>query len=54
MVESAIEISAGLRCSDGKERIRDRSFWPRFQAVVDVNAGNTAAGEDSWAARVRG
>lgn len=51
---SAIETSAGLRWSDGRERIRVRSAWPSVQAVVLVNDGKIAAEAVSWAVRVRG
>lgn len=49
-----MDITAGLRWWEGRERIRVRSARPRDQAVVEVKEGKIAEGEDSRAVRVRG
>lgn len=51
VVERVMEISAGLRWSEGRERIRWRRARPRDQAVVEVKVGKRTEGEDSWAVR---
>lgn len=49
MLVSAMEISAGLRMAEGRERIRVRRAFPRSQAVLAVKEGKMAAGESSRA-----
>jgi hypothetical protein len=46
---SAMEISAGLRTAEGRERIRVRRAFPRSQAVLAVKEGKMTAGESSKA-----
>lgn len=53
-VVRAMEISAGLRCSDGSERIRVRSALPSVQAVVVVNVVNVCSWSVSWVVRTLG
>lgn len=51
VVERVMEIRAGLRWSEGRDRIRVRRARPRDQAVVEVKVGKMTEGEDSWAVR---
>lgn len=50
----AMEMRAGLRWTDGRDRTRDRRARPRDQAVEEVKEGKTTDAEDSWAARSKG
>lgn len=52
--ESEMDIRAGLRWSEGRERMRVRRARPSDQAVVEVNDGKRTEGEDSRAARAGG
>lgn len=45
---------AGLRWSEGRERMRVRRASPRDQAIEEVKLGKRTEEEDSWAARVGG
>lgn len=49
-----MEISAGLRCVGGRDRMRSRRARPRVQAVLEVKEGKRTEGLDSRAARSRG
>lgn len=53
-VVRAIEMRAGLRCSEGRERIRSRRAVPRVQAVVVLNVVKVCSGEISWVVRTLG
>lgn len=52
--ESEILINAGLRWSEGRERIRARRARPSDQAVVEVKDGKSTEGEDSRAVKAGG
>lgn len=54
LVTSVIEIRAGLRCSDGRDRMRARKARPSVQAVLALKVGKRTEGEDSWAVRTVG
>lgn len=42
-----MEIRAGLRCAEGRDRMRSRSASPSVQAVVEVKEVKSIEGLDS-------